>query len=39
LDVVCFKPLSSAYSSELDNHLQQSQGLSPLSKADFFALF
>lgn len=39
LDVVCFKPLSSAYSNELDDHLQQSQGLSPLSKADFFALF
>ena len=39
LDVVCFKPLSSSYASELDNHLQQSQGLSPLSKGDFFALF
>jgi hypothetical protein len=39
LDVVCFKPLSSSYSSELDNHLQQSQGLSPLSKADSFSLF
>ena len=39
LDVVCFKPLSSNYSCELDNHLQASQGLSPLSKGDFFALF
>ena len=39
LDVVCFKPLSAYYSSELDHHLQQSQGLSPLSKADFFSLF
>jgi hypothetical protein len=39
LDVVCFKPLSSNYSCELDNHLQVSQGLSPLSKGDFFALF
>lgn len=38
LDVVCFKPLSSYYSSELDNHLQASQGLSPLSKGDFFSL-
>jgi hypothetical protein len=39
LDVVCFKPLSSSYSNELDNHLQDSQGLSPLSKAGFFSLF
>jgi len=39
LDVVCFKPLSSYYSNELDNHLQESQGLSPLSKSDFFSLF
>jgi hypothetical protein len=39
LDVVCFKPLASNYSCELDNHLQASQGLSPLSKGDFFALF
>jgi hypothetical protein len=39
LDVVCFKPLSSNYTCELDNHLQQSQGLAPLSKGDFFALF
>ena len=39
LDVVCFKPLSSHYASELDDHLQQSQGLSPLSKGDFFSLF
>ncbi|KAF7574147.1 hypothetical protein PtrM4_057700 [Pyrenophora tritici-repentis] len=39
LDVVRFKPLSSNYSSELDDHLQQFQGLSPLSKDDFFNLF
>jgi hypothetical protein len=39
LDVVCFKPLSSNYTYELDNHLQESQGLTPLSKGDFFALF
>ena len=39
LDVVCFKPLSSQYSNELDSHLQQSQGLSPLEKGDFFNLF
>ncbi|KAF1933347.1 putative pogo transposable element [Didymella exigua CBS 183.55] len=39
LDVVCFKPLSSNYASELDNYLQASQGLAPLSKGDFHALF
>ena len=39
LDVVCFKPLSSNYNSELDNHLQASQGIAPLSKSDFFSLF
>lgn len=39
LDVVCFKPLSSYYSNELDNHLQESQGLFPPSKADFLSLF
>ena len=39
LDVVCFKPLSSAYASELDDYLQKSQGLSPLTKGDFFHLF
>jgi hypothetical protein len=39
LDVVCFKPLSSAYASELDDYLQKSQGLSPLTKGDFFSLF
>ena len=39
LDVVCFKPLSSAYASELDDYLQKSQGLSPLTKGDFVSLF
>jgi hypothetical protein len=39
LDVVCFKPLSSNYNPELDDHLQQSQGLSLLSKGDIFRLF
>ncbi|KAF1345017.1 hypothetical protein EJ07DRAFT_160633 [Lizonia empirigonia] len=39
VDVVWFKPLSSNYSNELDNHLQQSQGLSPLEKSNFFILF
>ena len=39
LDVVMFKPLSSAYSSELTNHLHRSQGLTPVKKGDFFPLF
>ncbi|KAF2822599.1 hypothetical protein CC86DRAFT_266269, partial [Ophiobolus disseminans] len=39
LDVVMFKPLSSAYSTALTNHLQQSQGLVPIKKGDFFPLF
>src|SRR6478735_6337945 len=39
LDVVLFKPLSSAYSAELTTHLQESQGLLPIKKGDFFPLF
>jgi hypothetical protein len=39
LDVVCFKPLSSAYSKRLAEHTQQSQGLVPIKKGDFFLLF
>jgi len=39
LDVVLFKPLSSAYSAELTTHLQKSQGLLPIKKGDFFPLF
>jgi hypothetical protein len=39
LDVVMFKPLSSAYSSELSRHLHRSQGLIPIKKGDFFPLF
>jgi hypothetical protein len=38
-DVVMFKPLSTAYSTELTNHLHQSQGLVPIKKGDFFLLF
>ncbi|KAF2825386.1 hypothetical protein CC86DRAFT_419362 [Ophiobolus disseminans] len=34
-----FKPLSTAYSTELTNHLHQSQGLVPIKKGDFFLLF
>ena len=39
LDVVLFKPLSSAYSAELITYLQDSQGLVPIKKGSFFPLF
>jgi hypothetical protein len=39
LDVVMFKPLSTAYSKQLTTHLHNSQGLSPIKKSDFFHLF
>jgi hypothetical protein len=39
LDVVMFKPLSSAYSTELSRHLHRSQELIPIKKDDFFPLF
>lgn len=39
LDVVMFKPLSSAYSKALTNHLQTTQGLISINKTDFFPLF
>ena len=39
LDVVMFKPLSSAYSKQLSTYLQKSQGLVPVKKGDFFPLF
>ncbi|KAF7577485.1 hypothetical protein PtrM4_017250 [Pyrenophora tritici-repentis] len=39
LDVVMFKPLSNAYSTELARYLQDSQGLLNLTKGDFFPLF
>ena len=39
LDVVMFKPLSTAYSKELTTHLHNSQGLSAIKKSDFFHLF
>ena len=39
LDVVLFKPLLSAYSSELARHQQRSQGLLPVVKADFYGFF
>jgi hypothetical protein len=39
LDVVMFKPLSSAYTSELAHHQQHSLGYLPIKKGDFFPLF
>jgi hypothetical protein len=39
LDLVMFKPLSTAYSKELTTHLHSGQGLSPIKKSDFFHLF
>jgi hypothetical protein len=39
LDVGMFKPLSSAYSTELARYLQASQGLLDISKGGFFPLF
>jgi hypothetical protein len=39
LDVVMFKPLSTAYSRELTTHLHNGQGLSVIKKSDFFHLF
>jgi hypothetical protein len=39
LDVVMFKPLSSAYSHSLTTYLHKSQGLLSLKKGDFFLLF
>jgi hypothetical protein len=39
LDVGLFGPLSTAYSSELTQHQQASQGRLPVRKADFFHLF
>jgi hypothetical protein len=39
LDVVMFKPLATAYSTQLSGYLQDSQGLLNLTKGDFFPLF
>jgi hypothetical protein len=39
LDVALFKPLSSAYSAELTQHLHRAQGLISVKKGDFFPLF
>jgi hypothetical protein len=39
LDVVLFKPLSTAYAAELSSYLHRSQGLLRITKGDFFQLF
>ena len=39
LDVVLFKPLSTAYSNEVSAFMERSQGLTSMSKRDFFPLF
>ncbi|KAH7563685.1 hypothetical protein BM1_00732 [Bipolaris maydis] len=39
LDVVMFKPLSTAYSNELNDLVQRSQGLYEVRKSDFLRLF
>jgi hypothetical protein len=39
LDVCCFRPLSVAYSQELSEFLFTSQGLTAITKRDFFRLF
>jgi hypothetical protein len=39
LDVCMFKPLSAAYSTELANYMNRCQGLSSITKRDFFCIF
>jgi hypothetical protein len=39
LDVVMFKPLSSAYSAELAAFMERCQGLTSMSKRDFYPMF
>jgi hypothetical protein len=39
LDMVMFKPLSTAYAKKLATRLHKHQGLVPVTKADFFGLF
>lgn len=39
LDVCLFKPLSTAYSTELTKYLTESQGITAITKRDFFRLF
>jgi hypothetical protein len=39
LDVVMFKPLSSAYSAEVAAFMERSQGLTSINKRDFYSMF
>jgi hypothetical protein len=39
LDVVMFKPLSSAYSAEVAAFMERSQGLTSMTKRDFYPMF
>jgi hypothetical protein len=39
LDVVMFKPLSSAYSGQVAAFMERCQGLTSLSKRDFYPIF
>ena len=39
LDVALFKPLSSAYSSQLSKFMEDCQGLTSMTKRDFFCMF
>jgi hypothetical protein len=39
LDVVMFKPLSSAYSAQLAGFIERCQGLTSMSKRDFYPMF
>jgi hypothetical protein len=39
LDVVMFKPLSSAYSAQVASFIERSQGLTSMSKRDFYPMF
>ena len=39
LDVVCFKPLASDYTNELDIRTQKTHGWLPITKGDFSPLF
>jgi hypothetical protein len=39
LDVVMFKPLLSAYSTQISQFMERSQGLTSMSKRDFYPMF
>jgi hypothetical protein len=39
LDVVMFKPLATEYSNKVAGFMERSQGLTSMSKRDFFPLF